>query len=89
VEEGDVARNVEILRQQLTDNIAVDDAKLQSLAAQMQELDTNLAAVANPDTSAALDFNNQLTAAKLLLQIEIGDATYRLASLRAYVARNF
>ena len=89
VEEGDVARNVEILRQQLTDNIAVDDAKLQSLAAQMQELDTNLAAVANPDTSAALDFNNQLTAAKLLLQIEIGDATYRLASLRAYIARNF
>lgn len=89
VEEGDVARNVEILRQQLTDNIAVDEAKLQALAKQMQEIDTNLAAVANPDTSAAFDFNNQLAAAKLLLEIEIGDATNRLAGLRAYMAKNF
>lgn len=89
VEEGDVVRNVEILRRQLTDNIAVNETKLQSLATQMQEIDTNLAAVATPDTSAAFDFNNQLTAAKLLLQIEIGDATYRLASLRAYMAKNF
>jgi hypothetical protein len=89
VEEGDVARNVEILRQQFTDNIAVDEAKLQALAKQMQEIDTNLAAVANPDTSATFDFNNQLTAAKLLLEIEIGDATNRLADLRAYMAKNF
>lgn len=89
VEEGDVIRNVEILRQQLTDNIAVEQAKLASLQKQMQEIDTNLAAVANPDTSAALDFNNQLTSAKLLLQIEIGDATYRLANLRTYMTKNF
>jgi hypothetical protein len=36
-----------------------------------------------------MDFNNQLTAAKLLLQIEIGDATHRLAGLHAYIAKNF
>lgn len=89
VEEGDVMRNVDILRQQLTDNIAVDEARLQSLEKQMQELDANLAAVANPDTAAAFDFSNQLTSAKLLLQIETGDATYRLANLRAYLAKNF
>jgi hypothetical protein len=89
VEEGDVMRNVEILRQQLTDNMAVSEGWLQSLEKQMQELDANLAAVAHPDTAAAFDFSNQLTSARLLLQIETGDATYRLANLRAYLAKNF
>ena len=89
VEEGDVVRNVEILRQQFIDNISVDETKLQSLTKQIQQIDANLAAVSNPDTSAAMDFNNQLTAAKLLLQIEIGDAAHRLAGLHAYIAKNF
>jgi hypothetical protein len=89
VQEGDVIRNVEVLHRQIEESIAVDEAKLKSLAEQMQEIDANLAAVATPDTAAALDFNNQLTAAELLLRIEQGDATYRLASLRQYLNKNF
>jgi len=56
---------------------------------QKREIDDNLAAVAAPDTSTAFDINNQLTAAQLLLGIEQGGATYRLASLREYLADNF
>jgi hypothetical protein len=89
VQEGDVMRNMEILRQQITDNITVDETKLKSLGEQAKEIDDNLAAVAAPDTAAAFDFNNQLNAAQLLLRIEQDDATYRLASLREYLATNF
>jgi hypothetical protein len=89
VQEGDVARNAEVLRQQLADSVAANEARLKSIELQTGELDNNLADVAVPDTSAALDFNNQLTAAKLLLQIETGDATYRLAHLNAYLKKNY
>ena len=41
------------------------------------------------ETTAALDFRNQLTTAKLLLEIEIGDATFRLHRLRDFLGRNF
>jgi D-alanyl-D-alanine dipeptidase len=89
VQEGDVARNAEVLRQQLADGVAANEARLKALEQQGKELDANLAAVAAPDTSAALDFNNQLTAAKLLLEIETGDATYREAHLSDYLAKNY
>lgn len=89
VQEGDVARNAEVLRQQLVDDIAANEAKLKSLEQQDQEISNDLTAVATPETSAALDFHNQLTAAQLLLQIEIGDANYRTAHLREYLAKNY
>jgi hypothetical protein len=89
VEEGDVARNMEVLRQQIVDSIAAQDSKLNDLARERQEIGNNLAAVASPDTSAALDFNNQLTAAILLLQVETGDATFRVANLKDFLAKNF
>lgn len=88
-QEGDVARNSEVLKQQLTDALAVQAARLKSLLEQIAEIDKSLRAVGEPDTSAALDFHNQLTAAELLLQIETGDATFRLNQLRDYLARNY
>jgi len=45
--------------------------------------------VGTPDTSAAFDFHNQLTAAQLLLQVETGDASYRINQLREYLAKNY
>jgi len=45
--------------------------------------------IGNPDTSAAFDFHNQLAAARLLLEIETGDASFRLDHLREYLARNY
>jgi hypothetical protein len=89
VQEGDVVRNMEVLRAQLAASVSAQEARLKSLQAESDEVDKNLQFVANPGTSAAFDFRNQLTAAQLLLQLETGDATFRLARLKDYLARNY
>lgn len=89
VQEGDVVRGMEVLRQQLTDSIRVQQSKLASLEDESSQIEKNLELVANPDTSAAFDFHNQLAAAQLLLQIESGDASFRIQRLREFIARNF
>ncbi len=89
VQEGDVVRSMEVLRQQLLDTITVQEAKLKSLRDESTRIDKNLQVVANPDTSAAFDFNNQLTAALLLLQIEMSDASFRIDQAREYLAKNY
>lgn len=88
-QEGDVVRNAEVLRQQLVDGIAVQETRLKSLQEESDELDKNLQLIGQPDTSAALDFYNQLTAAQLLLQIETGDSKFRLDRLHEYLAKNY
>jgi hypothetical protein len=89
VQEGDVVHSMEVLRQQLLDTISVQEAKLKSLQEESAQIDKNLQLVGNPDTSAAFDFHNQLTAALLLLQIETNDASFRIDHLREYLARNY
>jgi hypothetical protein len=89
VQEGDVVRNEEVLRQQLVDSVLVQENRLRTLLDQSAQIDKNLQQVGNPDTSAALDFHNQLTAAQLLLQVETGDANFRLDRLREYVSKNY
>ena len=89
VQEGDVVRSTEVLRQQLVEGVSVQEGRLKSLQEESGELEKNLALVANPDTSAALDFSNQLTAAKLLLEIEAGDASFRIDRLREFLAKNY
>jgi hypothetical protein len=89
VQEGDVVRSMEVLRQQLLDSIVVQEAKLKSLREESTQIDKNLEAVANPDTSAAFDFHNQLTAALLLLQIETSDASFRIDQTHEYLAKNY
>jgi len=89
VQEGDVIRNMEVLHQQLVDSVAAQAARLKSLQEQNNQLDKSLQLVSNPDTSAAFDFHNQLTAAQLLLQIETGDATFRLDRMQQYLAKNY
>lgn len=89
VQEGDIVRSADVLRQQLMDNVSVQESKLKSLQEEGGQIDKNLQLVGSPDTSAAFDFHNQLTAAQLLLQIETGDARFRLDRLRQYLARNY
>lgn len=89
VQEGDVARNGAVLHQQLLDSVAVQEGKLKSLQEERLDIDKNLSTIGDPDTSAAQDFHNQLTAAQLLLQIETGDAAFRLDKLREYLAKNY
>jgi hypothetical protein len=88
-QEGDVVRAMEALRQQLVDNVSVQEEKLKSLQEESKQIDKNLEVVATPDTSAALDFHNQLAAAQLLLGIETEDASFRIDRLREFLARNY
>ena len=81
--------SVEVLHQQLLDTLAAQESRLKSLNAEGVEIDKNLQLVVNPDTSAALDFRNQLTSAQLLLQIETRDSSFRIELLREYLAKNY
>jgi hypothetical protein len=89
VQEGDVIRNMNVLHQELDATIAADESKQQSLQDQMKGIEENLKAVTDPDTTAAVDFRNQLEAARLLLQIEVDDTAFRLSHLRDYCVTNF
>ena len=89
VQEGDVIRNIEILREQLLDSISAEESKRKSVQEESSRIEKNLEIVANPDTSAAFDFRNQLTAAQLLLQIESNDAGFRIERLQEFLARNY
>jgi hypothetical protein len=89
VEENDVVRQMEVLRQQLVECVMVQEAKLKSLEEENKQLDRNLKLVAAPDTSAAFDFHNQLAATQLMLQIETGDAAFRIGRLHEYLAKNY
>ena len=89
VQESDVVRSMEVLRQQLEESVSVQEAKLKSLQEERGQIDRNLQLVSSPDTSAAFDFHNQLTAAQLLLELETGDANFRIERLREYLARNY
>ena len=89
VQEGDVSRNADILKQQVTDQISVQDARLTALQAELKQIDSNLQSLGAAETSAAMDFHNQLTTAQLLVKIEIGDASYRLDQLKEFLGRNF
>jgi hypothetical protein len=88
-QESDVVRQAEVLRRQLADSVAAQDARLKSLQEESKQLEKNLEFVATPDTSAAFDFRNQLSAAQILLQIETSDAAFRTDRLREYLEKNF
>jgi hypothetical protein len=89
VQEGDVMRNADILKEQVLNGISVQDGRLKALQEEQNQIESNLQLVAGADTTAALDFRNQLTTAQLLLQIEIGDASFRLDRLREFLGKNF
>lgn len=89
VQEGDVIRNAEILKQQVVSGISVQDSRLKSLQQEQKQIESNLQVLGGAETTAALDFRNQLTTAQLLLEIEIGDASFRLDQLSEFLAANF
>ena len=89
VQEGDVIRNADVLKQQIVDGISVQDSRLKALQEERKQIESNLQLVTGAETTAALDFRNQLTSAQLLLEIEIGDANFRLDRLKEFLERNF
>jgi hypothetical protein len=89
VQENDVERGMEVLRDQAQQIIAVEQNRIRSLEQETEEIEKNLKLVSDANTSAALDFRNQLISTQLLLGIETGDASYRLARLQDFVGKNF
>jgi hypothetical protein len=89
VEESDAARQTEVLRDQAQQSIAAQQSRLDALNKESEEIEKNLKLVSDAETSAALDFHNQLASTQILLGIETGDATYRLQRLQEFLSRNF
>jgi len=89
VQLGDTASSMEVLRTQIAENIAAQEARLKSLQAESQQIEKNLQMIGDADTTAALDFRNQLTSTKLMLDIELGDASFRLDHLREFLTNNY
>jgi hypothetical protein len=89
VQENDVERGMEVLRDQVEQTIIVQNNRINSLRQETEEIEKNLKVVNDANTSAALDFRNQLISTQLLLGIETGDATYRRDRLQGFLSRNF
>lgn len=89
LQEADVVRGSEALRTQIVQAISAQQSRLTSLNRETEEIAKNLQIVANPDTTAAIDFHNQLTSTQILLQIESGDATFRLQRLQDFLKTNY
>ena len=89
VQEGDVERGMEELREQVIQQISAQQDRLKSLKQESNDVEKSLQLVANPETTAALDFRNQLTSTQLLLGIEAGDAMYRIERLQDFLSKNF
>ncbi|HKV92937.1 MAG TPA: hypothetical protein VJW20_10345 [Candidatus Angelobacter sp.] len=89
VQENDVTSNAAILKQQVAAGISAQANRLKALQEQQKLVQSNLQLVAEPDTTAALDFHNQLSTTQLLLGIEIGDATFRLEHLKDFMENNY
>jgi hypothetical protein len=89
VQEGDVIRNADVLKQQIVDGISAQEGRLKDLQNEQKEIESNLQLVNAAETTAALDFRNQLTTAKLLLEIEMGDAGFRLDRMKEFLEKNF
>lgn len=88
-QENDVVQQAKILESQVVDTIALDEGQLKVLVDQDKELDSEIAAVANLDTSAAVGFRNQLMGDQLILRVDIDDMQFRLVLLRQYLIDNF
>ena len=89
VQESDVERGMKVLRDEVEQTITAQKNRIDSLRHENGEIEKNLKLVSDANTSAALDFRNQLTSTQLLLGIETGDATYRLDHLQGFLSRNF
>lgn len=85
----DVAYQAEILRRQILDTIGIQKTQLDALAQQGAEIDHNLQLIGDSDTVAATAFRNQLTADKLVVQVDYDDITFRVAQLKAFLLVNF
>jgi hypothetical protein len=88
VQFDDVSKQAEILKQQITDTLAIQNSQLETLLRHDVEIDDSLRECGQ-DTTAEIAFYNLLMADKLVLSVDIGDTRYRIAALTAYLNENF
>jgi hypothetical protein len=89
VQGNDVTSDAAVLKQQVAAGISAQTNRLKALQEQQKLVESDLQLVAEPETTAALDFHNQLSTTQLLLGIEIGDATFRLEQLQDFMENNY
>ena len=89
VQEGNVIRDAVVLKQQVVNDISVQDSRLRALQEERKQIESNLQLLGDTETTATVDFRNQLTTAQLLLEVEIGDASFQLDRLREYLEKDF
>jgi hypothetical protein len=89
VQENDVVRESEVLKEQVEESIKAQTIVLQTLSAQQVLIEGNLKLVVDADTTNALIFKNQLLVDQLALQVEIQDTQFRLDQLEQFLKNNF
>ncbi|HJX85878.1 MAG TPA: hypothetical protein VJ723_16175, partial [Candidatus Angelobacter sp.] len=89
VQQNDVTRNATVLKQQVISGLSVQAARLTSLQDEAKQVESNLHLVDNVETTAALDFQNQLISTQLVLSIEMGDASFRVEQMQEFLAKNY
>jgi hypothetical protein len=89
IQDGEVTQDARVLERQIIRSISVERAELTALREQEREIDSNLQLIVDLATASAIGFGNQLESDKVVLQVEIGDVTFRLLALQAYLKHNF
>jgi hypothetical protein len=87
--QSDATEGLNVLREQITESIVVQEAALRALQAEEDQLAGSIESLARLDTNTAVAFTNRLKVDKLTLGIEIQTVKFRLAQLRDYLAANF
>jgi hypothetical protein len=85
----DVAHQAGILKMQFEQIVDIQMSQLDALNKQSAEVDRNLHALEGVDTDAAMAFRNQLSADRIVLKVDIDDATFRIQMLKKLLATNF
>jgi hypothetical protein len=85
----DVAQQATILKVQFEQIIDIQKSQLDALNSQSSEINRNLHSLEGVDTDAAMAFRNQLSADRIVLNVDIDDATFRIQKLRDLLATNF
>jgi hypothetical protein len=85
----DVVSQAEILRHEVADTIDIQNAQLSALSEQAGEIERNIRVLEGLDSDAAISFRNQLIADQAVLNVDIGDVTFRIDQLKDFLRTNY
>lgn len=85
----DVSHQSSILKVQFQQIMDIQNSQLTALNSQSAEVNRNLKVLESVDTDAAMAFRNQLSADRIVLKVDIDDATFRIQKLTEMLAVNF